>query len=99
MLSDFVLQSNVRKHYLGSSDQNLAKADDLQRWKRSETPPRAKAQADLAIIIIVQFHVYALKVYVRRKKKHPACSMQSPSMVSLINFKQLFFIFNRSWTI
>ena len=30
MLNDFVLQSDVRKHYLGSSDQNLAKADDLQ---------------------------------------------------------------------
>ena len=42
--------------------------DDLQRWKRSETPPRAKAQADLAIIIIVQFH--ALKVYVSEERRN-----------------------------
>ena len=42
MLNDFVLQSDVRKHYLGSSDQNLAKADDLQRGLKLLPRPRPK---------------------------------------------------------
>ena len=65
---EVIFSPDVRKHYLGSSDLNLAKADDLHRG--------LEAQADFAIIITVQFHVYALKVCVRRKKKHPECSPQ-----------------------